>query len=191
MTDRKFNPKHLAILNNPDRKKIHDPEVIWNTLELKDAEVLVDIGAGTGFFAMPFADKIPDGVVYACDTSEVMLDWMKDNLPKKYDGRIILRKTEESVIELDDQIADLVYMMLLHHELNNPQSLLQEAKRLLKPGGKILIMDWAKKETPMGPPMEIRVDADTIEEHMKEAGFNDIKQHDVLPFNSFLVGAKL
>ena len=190
MTDRKFNPKHLAILNNPDRKKIHDPEVIWNTLELKDAKVLVDIGAGTGFFAMPFADKIPEGVVYACDTSDDMLDWMRENLPKKYENRIILLKTGENTIDLADQIADLVYMMMLHHELHDPESMLLESKRLLKSGGKILIVDWAKKETPMGPPMEIRVEADTIEKQLQQAGFSEIKQHDVLPFNSFLVGTK-
>ena len=190
MTERKFNPKHLAILNDPDRKKIHDPEVIWNTLDLDNPKVLVDVGAGTGFFAMPFADKIPDGVVYACDTSDVMLDWMRDNLPKQYEGRIILTKSAETAIDLVDQIADLVYMMLLHHELNDPLSMLKETKRLLKPGGKVMIVDWAKKETPMGPPMEIRVEADTIEEHLREAGFSDIVQHDALPFNSFLVAEK-
>jgi len=190
MTEKKFDPKHMAMLNDPNRKKIHDPEVIWNTLDLKNPEVLVDIGTGTGFFAMPFADKIPNGIVYACDTSDVMLDWMKQNLPKQYEGRVIPTKTEESTIDLADQSADLVFMMMLHHELEDPVRMLQESNRLLKPGGKILIVDWAKKEIPFGPPMEIRVAADTIEQQLQETGFIDIVQHDTLPFNSFLVGVK-
>ena len=190
MTDKKFNPKQLAKLNDPGRKEIHDPHKIWDTLGLNTPEVLVDIGAGTGFFAIPFADKIPEGIIYACDTSAVMLDWLKENLPAKYQGRIIPLKTEESTIGLEDGIADLVFMMLLHHELDNPAQMLLEVKRLLKSGGKIMIVDWAKKEMPFGPPMEIRVDAATIEEQLRQAGFSNIVQHDVLPYNSFLVADK-
>ena len=187
MSHIKFDPKQVEKLNNPGRLEIQNPDLIWDTLALNDPKVLVDVGAGTGFFAMPFADKIPEGIVYACDTSEVMLDWMKDNLPEKYQDRIIRIKTEENTIDLADGVADLVYMMLLHHELENPLLLLQEAKRLLKPGGKLMIVDWKKEVMPFGPPLEYRVDTDTIESHMQQAGFRDIVRHDSLPLNSFLV----
>ena len=190
MTDKKFSPKKLEKLNNPGRKEIHHPDLIWETLGLKNPEVLVDIGAGTGFFSMPFADKMPDGIVYACDISDVMLDWMKENLPQKYQGRIIPTKTEESSTGLGDNIADLVFMILLHHELDDPLLMLQESKRLLKPGGKIMIVDWKKEEMPFGPPMEIRVEASTIEEQLRHTGFKNIIQHNTLPLNTFLVATR-
>ncbi|NQU64022.1 MAG: class I SAM-dependent methyltransferase [SAR324 cluster bacterium] len=190
MTDKKFNPKHIEKLNNPGRKEIHNPALIWETLGLKDPQVLVDVGAGTGFFALPFADKMPKGIVYACDSSDTMMDWLKENLPREYDGRVIPLKTEENSIGLDDQIADLVFMMMLHHELDSPLQMLQEVKRLLKPGGKVMIVDWAKKEIPFGPPMEIRVAAEIIQKQLLQTGFNNIVQHEVLPFNSFLVATK-
>lgn len=187
MTDKKFNPKKIEKLNNPERKKIHDPDLIWDTLGMKNPEILVDIGAGTGFFSMPFADKIPNGTVYACDISDVMLDWLKENLPEAYRGRIIPIKSEENSIDLEDKVADLVFMILLHHELDNPLLMLQESKRLLKSGGKIMIVDWKKEEMSVGPPLELRIEADTIEEQLRQTGFSEIVQHRVLPLNSFLV----
>ncbi len=187
MTDKKFNPKQIEKLNNPKRYDIHNPELIWETLGLENPEVLIDVGAGTGFFSKPFADKIPDGKVYACDTSEVMLEWLKENLSSEYEDRILPMKTEENSIDLGDKIADLVFMIMLHHELDDPLLMLQEAKRLLKSGGKIMIVDWKKEEMPVGPPLELRIEADVIEDQLRQTGFSDIVQHNVLPLNSFLV----
>ena len=190
MNEKKFNPKQIDKLNNPKRYDIHSPDLIWETLGIRDPKVLIDIGAGTGFFSKPFSDKIPDGTVYACDSSDVMIKWLNENLPESYKNRIIPMQTEENHIDLADNIADLVFMIMLHHELDDPLLMLQESKRLLKPGSKVMIVDWKKEEMPFGPPLELRIEADIIEAQLKQAGFNDIVQHRVLPLNSFLVATK-
>ena len=128
MTDsRKFDPKKLAKLNDPKRLEYLNPDVIWGKAELGNPKVLIDIGAGTGFFALLFSNTIKNGKVYACDISEKMLVWMNDNLPTESKNILIPVKMEENSVPLPDGIADLVYMINLHHELEEPLKMLKES----------------------------------------------------------------
>lgn len=190
MSDKKFDPRQIHKLNNPERLKTQNPDLIWQTLGLKQARRLVDIGAGTGFFAVPFCDKMEDGIVYACDTSDTMLQWMKENLADTYTNRVIPLKSSESQIPLEGGLADLVYMINLHHELEDPCAMLEESARLLKPGGKLMIIDWKVAETPGGPPQSIRIPESTIAAQLQNAGFTAIQHHDTLPYHCFLVATK-
>ena len=188
---KKFDPKKLAKLNDPKRLEYLNPDLIWEKAGLKNPSVLIDIGAGTGFFALLFSEKMKKGKVYACDISDEMLSWMEDNLPPESKGKVIPVKMEESSVPLFDNMADLVYMINLHHELEQPQKVLREALRLLRRGGKLLIVDWKKEQTPEGPPLEIRVTEEAIQSQMLKAGFRDIIKYAVLPYHHFLVGEKI
>lgn len=189
MQSKKFDPKHIEKLNDPNRVKIQNPNLIWEKMALTDPRVLIEIGAGTGFFALPFSDKIEGAMVYACDISDDMLSWMEDNFPEEYNGIVIPTKMEESTVPLPDGSADLVYMTNLHHELEEPARMMSETYRLLKPGGTIMIIDWDEK-APFGPPPSIRVSEATILAQMKDAGFVNIRAYDDLPYSHFLVAKK-
>ncbi len=187
---RKFDPKKLAKLNDPKRLEYLDPDAIWEKTRLADAGVLIDIGAGTALFAVLFAKKIKSGKVYACDISEEMIAWMNDNIPAEMKSIVIPVKMEENSVPLADGIADLVYMINLHHELEQPLKLLKEVRRLLKKDGKLMIIDWKKEETPEGPPLEIRITAEAIQSQMSESGFSDTDKYTVLPYHNFFIGEK-
>lgn len=103
---------------------------------------------------------------------------------------VIPLKMGESLVPLPDGIADLVYMINLHHELEDPIMVIKETLRLLKDSGKLIIIDWKKEETPEGPPIPIRVTEETIENQMRACGFMNIRKHAVLPYHNFLVGEK-
>jgi len=187
---KKFDPKKLAKLNDPRRLEHLNHDLIWEKAGLKNPSVVVDIGAGTGFFALLFSAKMKKGTVYACDISDEMLSWLEEHLPPESKGRVIPVKMEESSVPLPADMADLVYMINLHHELEEPLRIIREALRLLTRGGKLLIIDWKKEKTPEGPPVEIRVTEETIESQMLKAGFRDIMKYSVLPYHHFLVGEK-
>jgi len=187
---KKFDPKKLAQLNDPGRLQYLNPEIIWEKANIEKHSVLVDIGAGTGFFALLFSRKMINGKVYACDISEEMIAWMNDNIPAEMKSIVVPVKMEENSVPLSDGIADLVYMINLHHELEQPLRLLKEARRLLKKDGKLMIIDWKKEETPEGPPLEIRVTSETIQYQMSESGFSDVDKYIVLPCHNFLIGKK-
>ena len=188
--EKKFDPKKLAILNDPRRLEYLNPEIMWEKVAIENPAVLIDIGAGTGFFALLFSRKMKKGKVYACDISDELLAWMNDNLPAESKGVVIPVKMEESSVPLPDSTADLVYMINLHHELEEPLRILEESRRLLNEGGKLMLIDWKKEETPEGPPLEIRVTEETIEDQMHASGFANIKKHTVLPYHHFLICEK-
>lgn len=190
MESKKFDPKKLAKLNDPERLKYLNPDLIWEAIGLKDPSVIVDIGAGTGFFSLIFAKKMKRGKVYACDISDSMLQWMRDNLPAEAERSVIPLKMDENSVPLPDAAADLVYMINLHHELEEPAKIISESYRLLKKGGKIAIIDWKREETPEGPPLGIRVSEETIEHQMRDCCFPAVRSYPVLPYHHFLIGEK-
>jgi ubiquinone/menaquinone biosynthesis C-methylase UbiE len=187
---KKFDPAKLDRLNDPKRLEYLNSDVIWEKAVLINPKVLIDIGAGTGFFALLFSKKIKKGKVYACDISEKMLIWMNDNLPIESKGIVIPVKMGENSVPLPDGTADLVYMINLHHELEEPLKMLEESRRLLKKGGKLMIIDWKNQATPEGPPLELRVTEVTIDSQMRKSGFSNISKYAVLPYHHFLVGEK-
>ena len=190
MNEKKFDPKKLEKLNDPQRLSDIPPDYIWNKLNLENPGIIVDIGAGTGFFSVVFLQKSGSSKIYACDLSEVMIKWMKEYVMPAYPN-IVPVKTEEQYIPLDDEIADLVFMINLHHELENPSMTIKESFRTLKPGGTIFIVDWKKIEMPEGPPLKIRYFPEQVMEQLEDAGFKKLEIHNDLKKHFLVTGKKV
>ena len=192
MDDKRFDPKKLHKLNNSDRLLDLPPQYIWEKLNLPYTETstFIDIGAGTGFFSIPFADYIKKGRLFACDISDIMIDWMKKNISSKYPN-IIPLKMEEYSIPLENEVADLVFMINLHHEINEPELLLKESYRLLKCKGKIFIADWKKEDMMQGPPTQVRCEPEQVEKQMIDAGFIHVIQFIELPKHFLIMAYKV
>ncbi|MBW1778833.1 MAG: class I SAM-dependent methyltransferase [Deltaproteobacteria bacterium] len=189
MSQNKFDPKKLEKLNDPRRLLDIRPQSVWNKLDMEKADVLVEIGAGTAFFSIAFFENVKPSTLYACDLSEVMINWVKENVSPKY-HKIIPVKTEEHSVPLDDGIADVVYMINLHHELDHPSMTLDEAHRLLKPGGTLFIVDWKKKEMPEGPPVHIRCMPEHVSGQLVNAGFKNVDVFDEFKKHFLVIGKK-
>lgn len=181
---KKFNPEKLKKLNNPERLKMIPCDFIIKKAGLNnnidEKLCLVDIGAGTGFFSINMSALFKvKPFVFACDISDIMLDWMTNNICKTHDN-IRPVKMQESSVPLDNCIADLVFTINLHHELHEPAQILAEALRLLKPGGKIAIIDWKKnaKNKKTSPPDDIRFTGYQVKDQLVAAGFKNIEVND-------------
>lgn len=160
-----------------DKAKIINPNVI------------IDFGAGTGFFSIQFSNKFKDTKIYACDISTLMLEWIQENVVPEY-SNIFPIEIKDSIVPLETDIADFLYMINLHHELNTPRTTLLECFRLLKTGGKIAISDWKKKEMKMGPSYEIRVTEEETKNDLKSAGFKNIEIFTELDNNFLIIAEK-
>jgi len=189
MNDKKFDPKKLQKLNNPKRLDDIQPPFIAARLHNPRPETMIDLGAGTGFLTLALREELQPTSIYACDLSQVMLDWMTENiLPQHPD--ITTVKTGEDQVPLPDATGDLIYMITLHHELQNPLRTLRECYRLLKPGGEIFIVDWKKEEMEEGPSITIRCTAEEVGRQMTETGFTSVSSYHDLPKHFLVVGRK-
>ncbi|MDT8446790.1 MAG: class I SAM-dependent methyltransferase [bacterium] len=177
MTDIKFDPKKLAKLNNPERLKAQDPDKYWDQLDLPENPVIVDLGCGTGFFSVEFLRRAkgPNAQVFGLDIAQIMLDWIAENRAEYQEGRLVTGLMQEANIPLEDDLADLLVMINLHHELHRPTPLLEECFRVLKEGAKILIIDWKPTEMPQGPPLKIRVAPEKVVEQLTHSGFEQAR----------------
>ena len=189
----KFDHRRLDRLNNPGRTRSMDIGLMWTGFAVERPRSVVDIGAGTGFFAVRFAPLLAaGGIVHACDTSRFMVDWMKGNLDPAQLQAVSPRLVEEARIDLPDGSADLVTMINVFHELVDPVASLREARRLLRPGAPAAVIDWKNEDTSFdgqrhGPPTALRVAPAAIRAALGDAGFTDIRALDSLPLHTFLV----
>lgn len=177
MSGLKFDPAKIAKLDDPARLDSMRPEVMWSALGSPCPAVIVDIGAGTGLFAERFAELAPGATVYAVDTEPAMIEWMGSRA-RSSGGRIVPLLAQETRVPLDDGAAQLVTMLNLHHELDDPPASYGESLRLLEPGGQLLVVDWAPHETPKGPPVAARSSAQDVEAMLRAVGFVDVSVHE-------------
>lgn len=190
MAHQKFDMTKLERLNDTGRFDTLIPEVMWNALGAPDPRAIVDIGAGTGLFAEKFAQLAPSATVYAADMAPAMVEWMHANRRDVASGRLVPLLSAETTVPLADASAQLVTMLNLHHELADPLALYAEALRLLESGGQLLVVDWAARETPKGPPLAIRATIPALQAALSAAGFVDIVSHEGLPWHSLLTARR-
>ena len=186
----KFDPANLDRLRDPERLKSQSPDVIWERIATGEVKTLVDIGAGLGFFAVPFSRKMPGGVVYACDLEMEMVGHLREVLRAEGADNVFPLHMEEVRVPLRDGIADVVFMANLHHELESPSESLAECRRLLRPGGNVAIVDWKPEETPKGPPVEVRIPEERIRSQLESGGYKDLQSHPILPYHTFLTAIR-
>jgi SAM-dependent methyltransferase len=187
----KFNPDRLAVLNDPERERMLDPAVLWRGFGVDRPGSVIDLGAGTGFFAVRFVPWLArGGMVWACDTDPGMVAWMREHLSPAQLARVTPFEIGENAIGLPDACADLVYLVNVYHELEDPARMLWELLRLLKPGAPLAVVDWKKEPMPQGPPLASRAEKDAIRSQMERSGLRGVAEPAELPCHVFLVGRK-
>ncbi|HXJ19985.1 MAG TPA: class I SAM-dependent methyltransferase [Polyangia bacterium] len=156
--DRLFRPHHAHKLDDPERQKWLPPDVVVRRLARPGLRV-ADVGAGTGYFALPLARAVlPGGRVFAIDMQPEMLQLLPPRVPS--DGSVVLVEGEATRTTLPNASVDVVLLANVWHELDDRGAALSEASRILVPEGRIAVLDWREDVgEPVGPPLEHRIPA--------------------------------
>jgi ubiquinone/menaquinone biosynthesis C-methylase UbiE len=168
-------------LNDPKRDVWQKPKEVVQALGLGKSEVIADIGAGTGYFARRFAPVAEK--VYAVDIDEAVLKTAADGAPPNLE--VILAAADDP--KLPDNSVDTVFFCDVLHHISNRPDYLKKLSRSLRPGGRVVIIDFQKKALPVGPPPSMKLSEQEVIAQMKEAGFTKTKSFDILPYQYFLV----
>ena len=183
-----FDSARIKRLRNPERLEYFQPERIWEVLQPKPDCTLIDIGAGVGFLTIPFAEKFPAAKVFGCDILERMVRLLHQDAEQRGLDNLEALLMAPNLVSLDNDVADIIIMGQVHHELDAPESLLRECRRLLKRQGSIAIVDWADEENGKSPPTGRRVPAARIRHELQDAGFRNIETHAVYKYHTFITG---
>jgi len=172
----KFDPKNLSRLDSEKRKKLFPVEPILENVSLSDGDTVADIGCGTGYLLFSMRALAPKGIkFYAVDISPEALEIVREKAGDSLDILTVLSK--ENSIPLPDASVSLALMGALYHELVDRPKFLQEIKRLLKPSGAVVVLDYfpTGRDEDCGPPNEDRIPLDTVIKELESASFHDIK----------------
>lgn len=191
MHERRFDPSRAHLLDSPDRQRFLPQDAVIAALHPREGDKVADIGAGTGYFALPIAAVVgARGQVLAVDVSPQMLEMLKSKLVSA--GLENVRSVEgaASATGLPSGNADLVLLANVWHEFDDHLAVLEEARRLLKPGGRIAVLDWRPDVTPEpGPPLPHRIALGTARNSVESAGFSVSFADDIGEYSWLLIGA--
>jgi len=176
--------EYAKVLEDPSRDAWQKPHDVVMALDLKATDVLADIGAGTGYFARRFAHHAAK--VYAVDIDAGLLAVARKQAPANLET--VLSTPDDP--HLPDQSVDIVFFCdVLHHIENRPAYYAKLAK-VLKPGGRIVVVDFYKKDLPVGPPPSMKIAEYDLIAEFDRAGFKLSKLVDILPYQYFLFFVK-
>ncbi len=149
-----------------------EPEQVLNKLRLKSDMSAAEFGCGSGSFTIPLAQELSEGQVYGFDVQKEPLSALKGEASLKNIDNIKTRRAnleQEQSSNLPANSMDLVLIINMLFQVEDEEPVINEAKRVLKDGGKCLIIDWLP-EANLGPKGD-RESADFIQSLGEEAGF--------------------
>ena len=176
MNERRFNATHARRLDDPARRVSLPPAEVLAAMVLHSGETIADVGAGPGYFSLPLAQAVgPQGKVYAVDAQEEMLSLLRQKLDEFTLSIVELIHSEADNTGLPASCCDLVFAANVWHEFDDHAAVLREFARVLKPDGRIAILDWRTDVLPEhGPPLEHRLDSSHAMDALRSSGFQKV-----------------
>lgn len=177
-------------LERPERVEEEQPDKVVAAMKLKPTDVVADVGAGTGYFSFRISRVVTQGKVYAVDIQGEMLSLIEQRKQKLKAANIVTVRSTEKDVKLPDSSIDVVLMVDVYHEFEFPYEMMQSIKRALKPGGRIVQIEYRGED----PDVPIkRTHKMTVQQARKEMEFVGLvwrETKDFLPQQHLLVFEK-
>ncbi len=181
----------IRFLEAPQRDEYQKPQEVMTALDLRKGEVIADIGTGSGYFSFRLAQHVGEsGRVYAVDVNPDTIRQMNRRIRDMGAINIvtILADPDDPLIPCDS--VDRFFLCNTWHHIERQTDYLALMKRMLKPSGQVVMIDFHKKPLPVGPPIGMKIAREDIIRQMEDGGFRLTKEHTFLPFQYFLVFVK-
>ena len=185
------DPKsYIGALEDPKRDAYQKPHEVMMALNLKSGEVVADIGAGSGYFTFRLSHSVgANGKVYAVDVSPDMILHINRRIRDLKATNVVTILADPDDPLLAEQSINRFFICDVWHHVENPSKYLATMKKMLKPGGEIVMIDFHKKELPVGPPPQMKIAREDLIKQMETNGFRLAKEHTFLPYQYLLVFA--
>lgn len=177
--------------DDPERKEWQDPELILPAIGLGEGMTFVDAGCGEGYFALPAARRVgPRGKVFAFDINPDAIAGLKEHAAAEN-----LTNLTADVGAAEDTIAcrscaDIVFFGIDLHDFADPAKVLQNAKTMLKPSGRLVDLDWKDFPMDFGPPAGKRFSPEKAKGLIEVAGFTVQSVQDAGPYHYLIIAGR-
>ena len=189
-TPRLFAPQDLGLLEPPDREAWQKPDQVMDALHIAEGTTVADLGAGGGWFTVRLARRVgKQGRVFAVDVQRLMIAAIQRRVQREGFGNVeaVLGKLDDPGLPAP---VDAVLIVDAFPEMQNPVAVLRNVARMLKPHGRIGIIDYREGEGGPGPDPQDRVAPASVIASAAEAGLKVVDEHKFLPYQFFLIFGK-
>ena len=178
----------LERLESPSRAAWQKPDEVVDALALKAGDAVADIGAGSGYFSTRFARAVGEtGKVFAVDIDEGLIRHLRERASqeKLENMEAVLAKPDDP--KLAARSVDVVFICNVLHHVENRAAYYKKLAAALRPGGRLAVVDFFKRELPVGPGVEMKIAREAMVRELRDAGFRVEEEFDFLPHQYFLV----
>ncbi len=154
------------------RRWWQDPESILKSAGVMRGMTVADLGCGSGFFTIPLGSMVGEaGKVFAVDSRPAALERLRENLNSVTRSVVRTVQADVSKTSIPSSSVDVAFVSNLLHDIDDKAEFMLEVRRMLKPTGRLVVVDWRRIEMEFGPPLEIRLDEKSVREILKAGGF--------------------
>ncbi len=181
----------IKLYERPGRRNWQKPELVMANLRITPGQSIADIGAGSGYFTVLFSKAVgPQGRVLAMDIKQAYLDYINQRIKRDKLDNISLQLIGPDDPKLAEASQDLVFFCNAWHFVEKRGPYLKKLYRALKPGGKLVIIDFGLKKIPFGPAYENRLPKAQLIQEAQLQGFKPWAEYYFLPYQYFVVFKK-
>jgi SAM-dependent methyltransferase len=173
------------VFDDPARDAWQKPDAVIDALALAQSAKVADLGAGTGYFAVRLSRRVSEGVVYAVDLEPDMVRYLGERAAREGRGNLKPVLATPSDAKLPEPV-DLILVVDTYHHIGNRVAYFSRLAHSLRPDGRLAIIDFTG-QSPIGPPAQHRISPARVVEELREAGYEQVAAHDILPYQYFLV----
>lgn len=167
-------------LEDSRRAEWQKPAEVVSALALRPEETVADIGTGTGYFTRLFAAHSAE--VYAVDVNARFLQSIDSlRLPN-----VVTVHASEDNPRLPAAAIDTIFFCNVLHHIDDRPVYYAKLRAALRPGGRVVVIDFHKRPLPQGPPPSMKLAEEEVEQEFDRAGFRLDKKHGFLPYQYFL-----
>jgi ubiquinone/menaquinone biosynthesis C-methylase UbiE len=178
----------IARQEDPGRGAWQKPVAVVRALGLRRGQVVADIGAGPGYFTKRLARAVgPSGHVYGVEAEPAILDVLRARLTTARVTNVtpVLGRGDDPLLPASS--CDVALVVDTYHHFADGPAFLRRVARALRPRGRLVNIDFAKRETPVGPPVDHRVSREAFLRDARRAGLVVVREHRFLPYQYFIV----
>lgn len=179
-----MNEKHLCedikCKHKPSSFHHQDAKIVFKEIGLSKGQTFLDLGCGIGNYSFYAAEIVGNkGSVFAIDANKEAIKLLEEKRSVKNIENIFATLADITTpFKIADKSVDICFIATVLHSpqnIKNSKEFFKEIKRVLKPSGKLAIIEIKKEPTPFGPPIDIRISPDELNEIMSVHGLKNVQ----------------
>jgi ubiquinone/menaquinone biosynthesis C-methylase UbiE len=186
----------VKVFEGSERGAFQKPDDILKLLNLKQGDVVGDVGAGSGYMTLALSKAVgAAGKVYAEDITPGFLDEVRAKIAKDQLKNVEVLLGTTTDVKLPDACCDVIFVLDAYHHFEWPEPMLASIRKALKPKGRLVIIEFHRKSNPMFEKLKIdyekhiQLDDNQVVAQVEKLGWTRLEKRDFPPYQYVAVFA--